>query len=250
MASILVQDPKTSEARSPLIAGLTDACNKLSSILDLKTKEETIELENLPISKTDKNRIYQAPVGKKLWLNYPAPIFRKNGSEINIYDDEFEIDYVGGSISFYPGHNLSDDDVVIAEVTRISNESNKIEEILSNITKSKELADRFKGLYFSEETLTATQTDNESGDFAFVVEDDVYYIYVFDNEWNNIFEPDITPDEVTSIWEGPIDETVSAMLYHKDLLGRDDENQHPIEAITGLNEATNEEILAIWKGVN
>lgn len=123
MAKISVFDPGTSEVRSPLIAGITEGLNKLTDILDLETESTIITLINVPISNNDKNRIYQAPNGKRLWLTSPAPVIKKNDSIITEDEDFFEIDYIGGSIAFGKNYTLEDSDVVTAEVTYLTNQS-------------------------------------------------------------------------------------------------------------------------------
>lgn len=249
MARIPMYDPKTSEARSPLIAGLSDACSKLSEVLDLTTETDEITLENLVISDDDKNRIYQAPIGKKLWLSYPYPVIKKNGIEITEFDDSFSIDFVGGSIAFNNGVTLGDDDVVTAEVSRIGLNSNKLNYIFANIESLEESTRFFKGLFNNVESLESEYSESSTGDFAFVVSEEDYNIYIFNEVWVPVFAPDITSEEVSALWDGPVQDGFARIMSHEGLSGRDGLNQHPIEAISGFNEATNEEILSIWKGI-
>lgn len=133
MAKTQIFDPGTSEVKSPLIAGLTEGISKISDVLNLETDTATITLQKVPITEDDKNRIYQAPNGKRLWLDSPAPVFYKNGSVITESRDMFSIDYVGGSISFERGYTLADSDIVTVRATYLVNQSQTINDIISSI---------------------------------------------------------------------------------------------------------------------
>lgn len=191
MAKISMYDPLTSEARSPLIAGLTEACNKLSSILDLKTSElHDLPLSPIFVSETDKYRIYQAPLGNKLWLETPAPIIKKNGIVITPSSDEFTIDYFGGSISFDNNKQLTEFDFVTADVTCIIDESNKIESLISDITKIGASAKKYRGYYNDFTSLQSLVENPSSGDFAIVggTDNSIYIWNVTAQKWENTFK--------------------------------------------------------------
>lgn len=130
MAKIPMSDPLSTEARSPLIAGLSEAVNKLSGVLDLKTATLTdFPLVEVYISDEDRGRMYQAPLGNKLWLDTPAPVFKKNGTVITPITDNFTIDYVGGSVVFERGYNLLTTDVLTVDATYVVDSSKALEEI-------------------------------------------------------------------------------------------------------------------------
>lgn len=185
MAEILIQDPGSNEAQSPLIAGITEALNKISKILQFETSTLEDELlNNVPIEETDKNRIYQASNGKRLWLSVPTPVFKKNGVEMTQATGQFSIDYIGGSISFADLSRLQDDDVVTVSCTYIVDSSEKINEIVSDITSLENTAYHYKGSYATLEALKNAHSSAENGDFAIVL--DVGAIFIWkDNAWKN-----------------------------------------------------------------
>lgn len=185
MAEILIQDPGSNEAQSPLIAGITEGLNKLSKILNLKTSTLVDEpLNNVPIDDDDKNRIYQANNGKRLWLSSPTPTFKKNGEVITQSTGQFSIDYIGGSISFSDLNRLQDGDTITVSCTYIVDGSEKIDEISSDITSLENTAYRYKGSYETLSALQDTHPSSENGDFAIVL--DVGAVFVWKNtEWKN-----------------------------------------------------------------
>ena len=97
MANTNWQDPQTGEIRSTDISGLQEAVSKLEQSMGMETVLETdIPLTEVYISAEDRYRIFQAPVGKRNWVSYPAPVIKKNGVVI---DSGFVIDYGGGAIA-------------------------------------------------------------------------------------------------------------------------------------------------------
>lgn len=180
-------DPMTSDARSSLIAGLTEACNKIAGILDMKTNTaENISLPELYIEPTDRYRIYQAPLGNKLWLHDPAPIIKKNGTVIEPETDGFSIDYLGGSIAFESGYTLNEWDVITADVTYIVDESNKINDLVASIKSFEEDAGKNKGAFENPSDLSSAFPEAKPGDFAIVTSENA--IYIWDDtkkEWVN-----------------------------------------------------------------
>lgn len=190
MAIIPMYDPLTSEARSPLIAGLTEACSKLSSILNLKTME-AVDLPLIPIFITtdDQYRIYQAPLGIKLWLEEPTPVIRQNGVVITPQNDEFDIDYFGGSIAFNNGKRLTELDQITADFTYIIDESNLIENLMNRITEIGLNADKFRGYYNNYTFLDALVTSPSGGDFAIVggEENNIYIWNSTDGRWRPVY---------------------------------------------------------------
>lgn len=180
-------DPMTSDARSSLIAGLTEACNKIAGILDMKTNTaENISLPELYIEPTDRYRIYQAPLGNKLWLHEPAPVIKKNGTVIEPETDGFSIDYLGGSIAFESGYTLNEWDVITADVTYIVDESNKINDLVASIKSFEEDAGKNKGAFENPDDLSSSFPEAKPGDFAIVTSENA--IYIWDDtkkEWVN-----------------------------------------------------------------
>jgi len=119
LAKTNFQDPGSSEIRSTHISGVMEAINKIEESLNMDTVAETdVVLPELFISEDDRYRIFQAPEGKRNWLNSPAPVIKKNGVEIST---GFGIDYGGGAVVFNPP--LTASDTVTASFTRTKNTS-------------------------------------------------------------------------------------------------------------------------------
>lgn len=156
MAQTPMYDPLSSEARSPWLAGLTEACAKLSSILDLEVETFT----DLPLSPVDDNYIiYQAPLGNKLWMTSPAPVIRKNGIVITPITANFTINYLGGSVEFDRDSALTKSDSLTADATYIVDSSNTISDILDKLDHLALTAGQFKG-YFPDVTTMQTALGN------------------------------------------------------------------------------------------
>lgn len=185
MAEIRTQDPGSAEVESPLIAGLTEGLNKISKILNLKTSTASdVKLNNVSISETDKNRIYQATMGQRLWLAEPAPTFKKNDKTITQETAGFYIDYVGGSISFPEGYELEDNDVVTASFTYIIDESTEVESIRAGLTAATNQSNKYKGSYSNLSALQAAHATASNGDFAIVLDVGAVFIWK-DTAWKN-----------------------------------------------------------------
>lgn len=186
MASIIITDPGTSEAKSPLIAGITEGLNKISSILNLQTNTaQEVTLINVPITETDKNRIYQAPNGNRLWVSDPEPVIRKNGQIITQETDGFEIDYVGGSVSFPDNQILYDDDVLTASFTYIVGISQKINGIENNLSSVSTVANHYRGVYADKDALTIDIPTAKNGDYAIVLDGPAIYVWK-DTIWDSV----------------------------------------------------------------
>lgn len=187
MSRTPMYDPLTSDARSSWLAGLTEACNKLSGVLDMKTATfENLNLPELYISETDRYRIYQAPLGNKLWLSNPAPVIKKNGTVITPDIDGFEIDYLGGSIAFEGENGATQADVFTASATYIVDGSNQISEILKDIETLEEESGKNKGSFQSVTDLENAYPTGTPGDFAIISSENA--IYIWDDtakEWVN-----------------------------------------------------------------
>lgn len=178
MAKTPTYDPQTSEARSDFLAGLTEACNKISGILNMNVKTfEDLTLPELYISENDRFRFYQAPFGSKLWLQVPAPVIKKNGIEISPDRDGFEINYLGGSITFAKNTRLTADDVITASATCISDTSQTISEILSNVNSISTKANKFKGSFSTFDALHSQYPTGSDGDYAIIQSETAIYIW-------------------------------------------------------------------------
>lgn len=185
MANIPTYDPGSSEARSPLIAGLTEAANKISSVLNMNSKQYSNEpLDEVYISATDRYRIYQVDMGKRLWLASPAPIIRKNGNIIKPATDYFSIDYVGGSIAFDESYRLTSSDSITADFTCVTNESSVLSDILNDIVELQTTASHDKGFYETEDALKLANPTGVNGDHAIVGETDTTWVWDSDtSKW-------------------------------------------------------------------
>lgn len=180
MPRTVMYDPQTSEARSPWLAGLTEACNKLSGVLDMQTQTfENVTLPEVFISTKDRYRIYQAPLGNKLWVQTPKPVIKKNGVVITEDADGFEIDYLGGSIVFNDEkakENLSTD-VFTASATYVVDRSGKIAELVNQIAALTEKTGNFKGSFATYNALTSAFPTGIAGDFAIVQDGSTVYVW-------------------------------------------------------------------------
>lgn len=187
MAKTPTFDPMTSDVRSSLIAGLTEACNKISSTLDLKTETmENLPMPELFIASNDRCRIYQAPVGNKLWMAVPAPVIKKNGIIISPNTDYFTIDYLGGSIAFDENHRLQESDVVTVSATYIVDKSNRLDTLVELVNSLSEKSGKNKGSFESYNDLYAAYPTASAGDFAIVTNEDAVYVWsVNESDWVN-----------------------------------------------------------------
>lgn len=185
MANIPVFDPKDSEVVSPLIAGLTEGLNRLSEALNLNTSENTnVQLDTL-IWTDDKGnsvvgKMYQAPFGKKLWLQNPAPIIKKNGNIIKPQTDHFTIDYIGGGLFFEDDYVLQASDIVTADFTQVKAESAVIYSILQDISDLQTKAAHDKGWFSTYDDLISSYPTGVDGDHVIIGETDT--VWVWDNE--------------------------------------------------------------------
>lgn len=185
MANIPVFDPKDSEVVSPLIAGLTEGLNRLSEVLNLNTSENTdVQLDSL-IWTDDKGnsvvgKMYQAPFGKKLWLQTPAPIIKKNGNQIKPQTDHFTIDYIGGGLFFEDDYVLQSSDIVTADFTQVKSESAVIYSILQDISDLQTKAAHDKGWFATYEDLISSYPAGVDGDHVIIGDTDT--VWVWDTE--------------------------------------------------------------------
>ena len=171
MAQIVTQNPGSSEVQSALIAGITEGLNKISSTLNLKTSTLS-DVQLTPVSidnqEKNKNRIYEAPAGNKLWLSEPAPVIKKNGSVITQSGSNFTIDLIGGSVTFSQDDRPSDSDVITVTATYIIAESTQIEQISNTLSVVQTQSNKYKGNYDNPEALQLAVPSGQNGDFAIV----------------------------------------------------------------------------------
>lgn len=131
MAEIVIQDPLSDEVQSPLIAGITEALNKISAGLEMGTESlEAVRLD--PVggqNPDDPRRIYQVENGKRLWLKSPAPKVYLNGGLVTSAEKDFSMDYIGGSIAFVGEYRPEEADTLTVSFTHIKSLDNVIEKI-------------------------------------------------------------------------------------------------------------------------
>lgn len=178
MASSPMYDPGSTEARCQWLAGLTEICNKLSSVLNMETDAFVdLTLEEVFISMEDRYRIYQAPLGNKLWLQSPTPVVKKNGITITPEIDNFEIDYLGGSIAFNDNYTLGPEDIITVDATYIVDQSQTIEYLRTQINDLAKKTGSFKGTFDTLDDLTSEYDTATPGDYAIVEEYDTIYVW-------------------------------------------------------------------------
>lgn len=211
MARSLMYDPGTTEARSPWLAGLTEICNKMSGILDMQTDSfEDLTLPELYISEEDRYRIYQAPLGNKMWLQTPTPVIKKNGITIFPSIDGFEIDYLGGSIAFNDEYICTEEDVITASATYIIDKSNTITAFSQKINEIALKAGSFLGSFATLNDLRTKTPVGESGNYAIVQDENTIYVWNDnENDWVDIYK---TTDLSNYLDKDQIEE----LLLHKE----------------------------------
>lgn len=189
MANIENFDPLSSEIQSPLIAGIIEAVNNFSQILNMGTEEVVnIQLNEVYIGEDDRYRIYQAPEDKRLWLKSPQPVIKINGRVSTPSDSHFSIDYIGGSIAFQDKYQLSASDTILVSATIIKADSQTLTAMSDKLNQIKEQAEKYKGYYPTEEQLKTEISTAADGDFA-IVGGDIDSLYLWDsdtNGWKNI----------------------------------------------------------------
>lgn len=183
MSQIVTQNPGSSEIQSPLIAGITEGLNKLSSVLNLKTGTlEDVQLTAVSIDNDEKNknRIFEANFGNRLWLSSPAPVIKKNGSEITQSGSNFTIDYIGGSITFSAESKPADGDVITVSATYIIAESEALTAINTALAAVQAQSNKYKGNYDNVGALQLAYSSAENGDYAIVF--DPLSVYAWKND--------------------------------------------------------------------
>lgn len=192
MASSPMYDPQTSQARSSWIVGLTEICNKLSNVLNMSTSTvEDLVLPELYISENDRFRIYQAPLGNKVWMQSPTPIFKKNGAVITPNNNGFEVDYLGGSIIFneeVAKTNVASD-VFTVSTTYIGDSSGTISSILTQLNALVKKTGNYKGSFDSLTSLNSAFPSGVAGDYAIIQNENTIYVWNENNSaWEDIYK--------------------------------------------------------------
>lgn len=183
MSQIVTQNPGSSEIQSPLIAGITESLNKLSAVLNLKTGTlEDVQLTAVSIDNEEKNknRIYEANFGNRLWLSSPAPVIKKNGSEITQSGSNFTIDYIGGSITFSADSKPADGDTITVSATYIIAESDALNAINTALSAVQTQSSKYKGNYDNVGALQLAHASAQNGDYAIVF--DPLAVYAWKND--------------------------------------------------------------------
>lgn len=183
MSQIVTQNPGSSEIQSPLIAGITEGLNKLSAVLNLKTGTlEDVKLTPVSIDNDEKNknRIFEANFGNRLWLSSPSPVIKKNGSEITQSGSNFTIDYIGGSITFSSESKPADGDTITVSATYIIAESEALAAINTALSAVQTQSNKYKGNYDNVGALQLAYSSAENGDYAIVF--DPLAVYAWKND--------------------------------------------------------------------
>ena len=183
MSQIVTQNPGSSEIQSPLIAGITEGLNKLSAVLNLKTGTlEDVQLTAVSIDNEEKNknRIYEANFGNRLWLSSPAPVIKKNGSKITQSGSNFTIDYIGGSITFSADSKPADGDIITVSATYIIAESDALNAINTALSAVQTQSSKYKGNYDNVGALQLAHASAQNGDYAIVF--DPLAVYAWKND--------------------------------------------------------------------
>lgn len=183
MSQIQNQNPGSTEIQSPLIAGITEALNKISSVLSMNVGSLS-DAQLIPVSidenENNQRRIYEASQGNRLWLSEPAPVFKINGSVITREQYSFSIDYVGGSITFTTSQKPSASDKVTVTASYIINQSKFVNDINSAVSDLEEKSARYKGSFEDKDDLILEYPSGQNGDFAILLSP--FAIYAWKND--------------------------------------------------------------------
>ena len=121
----------TSEAKSGIVTGLSQAVSTLANVLDLNTATMTDQpMEELYISSSDRFRIYQVAIDKRGWLSSPEVVVKKNGEVLNVAADQIFVDYIGGTIEFLGTKPIASDKITVS-ATYIIPESQALNKVAS-----------------------------------------------------------------------------------------------------------------------
>lgn len=190
MSKITTFDPMSTEIKSPLVAGLTEAVSKISDVLNMQTTTyENVPMTEIFIDDTDRYRMYQVDMGKKLWLSDPTPVIRKNGSIINSATNNFSVDLIGGSVSFEPQSRMLESDSLTATFTSIKAESKVLYDVLQELQNIETKLAKDKGFYETYEDLKTSYPTGNDGDFAVVGTTDTMWVWdTTTTDWKDTFK--------------------------------------------------------------
>lgn len=131
MAKTTFNKISSQDILSAHINGLGTAINNIETVLDMKTTTISGHILNVVNDMEEvenRNRVYEGTV--RCWLSSPTPVIKKNG--VVVSSTEYVIQPAFGVVVFK--NPLSASDVVTADVTYVSNASNKIETIDTRLT--------------------------------------------------------------------------------------------------------------------
>ena len=178
MSSYPMFDPMIGEAKSSLIAGLTTAVSKISSVLNLRTDTfEDLEMTEVFSDQKNKNRLYQISLDKKGWVASPTPIIKKNGVVIT---SDIVVNLLGGEVEFTDEETRpTEADVITASATYIIDSSELLELISSELTSIGLKVEKYKGVYATLDDVKAKITNPLNGDYAIVVSINETSLYAY-----------------------------------------------------------------------
>lgn len=173
MATIPTYDPLSTEARSPLIAGLTEGLSKISTILNMSTTNyEDMPLQEIYISADKEHLLYQAPLGNKLWLSSPTPVVKVNGV---VTSEVFDLDLIGGSVRFQDP--LNSGDTVTVTATGVTDTSEELVSMMNTLKVVEQIAKQYKGYFATVEGLNTAHSTGTNGDYAIVGETNSIWVW-------------------------------------------------------------------------
>ena len=207
MSSYPMFDPMIGEAKSSLIAGLTTAVSKISSVLNLRTDTfEDLEMTEVFSDQKNKNRLYQISLDKKGWVASPTPIIKKNGVVIT---SDIVVNLLGGEVEFTDEETRpTEADVITASATYIIDSSELLELISSELTSIGLKVEKYKGVYATLDDVKAKITNPLNGDYAIVVSINETSLYAYNTakaDWFVIGDVNV----IESISVGGVTQTIT-----------------------------------------
>ncbi len=197
MSKYVTQLINTSEAKSPVISGLTQSVSLIADVLNMQTATmEDYEMTEIYISDTDRYRLYQVGLSRKGWLDSPDVVIKKNNVEMNIATDSISVDYLGGSIEFL-GTRPVDGDVITVSATYITGYSTVLQNLSSNQSDLISKAAFYVGGYTSLSDLENAVSSPALGYFGVVSGTTENNIYVWNTSLSD-WEPVFTATDLTA----------------------------------------------------
>lgn len=181
MASTTMQDPRSTQARSAWLAGLTEVCAKITGILNMGTAsfEDLPMIEERPSdNEEDIRKIYIVPLGYKLWLNTPRPVIKLNGNVLPEDGYDYSIDYLGGSIVFEGDFRPQSTDVITASATYVTGDSKTMAEVMDKLEElDNKAAKNYKGYYETLADMEAAGITGVPGDYVIIEDTNDIYVW-------------------------------------------------------------------------